>query len=146
MVADRRLVRELHLGRARKPIRHRLAALGLLLRLAQVDRGRLGLAWNLLEVTADQRQRRVKLEVADQREYRIVGSVVSLEELRDVRDARRVEIFHRADGGMLVGEVAVEQLAETLIGGPVGLVVDAQPALFLYSLALVVELLLRDHQ
>jgi hypothetical protein len=47
---------------------------------------------------------------------------------------------------MLVGEVAVEQLAKTLVSRPVRLVVDAQPALLLYGLALVVELLLRDHQ
>ena len=47
---------------------------------------------------------------------------------------------------MLVGEVAVEQLVEVLVGAPVRLIVDAQPALFLHGLPLVVELLLRDLQ
>ena len=47
---------------------------------------------------------------------------------------------------MLVCEVGIEQLVEVLVGLAVRLVVDAQPALFLHGLALVVELGLRDLQ
>jgi hypothetical protein len=113
-------------------------------RLGEIDRRRLGLARDVVEVFPYQAQRVVAPEVADQAQHRVVRRVVSPEEAADVREARLVEIVHRADRGMLIGEVRVEQLVEVLVRQAVRLIVDAQATLFLDGLPLVVQLVLRD--
>ena len=89
-------------------------------------------------------QRRLRLDVADDRDDGVVGRVVRLEKRRDVFDRRGVEIGHRTDHRVFVGGVVVGELVAHLERPPVRLVVDAQPPLFLHRVPLVLEVLSRD--
>src|SRR2546425_1635432 len=77
--------------------------------------------------------------------FRSVGCVIGPEERLHVLQLRVVQVFHRADGGVRVGEAggAIERPGD---GVPerrrVRLVVDAQSLLFLHRLALVLQVLL----
>ena len=83
------------------------------------------------------------IDVADDRQDRVVRRVPGPEERDHVLDARSVEILHRADGRVVV-RVAVreDRRHELLVEGAVGPVVVALALLVLDHLALVVEVLL----
>ena len=62
----------------------------------------------------------------------------------DVVDGRGAQVGHRSDYRVLVGEVLERELVADLERAAVGLVVDAEPPLFLHGVALVVEVRLGD--
>ncbi len=111
-----------------------------LLGLGQIGHWGRGLRRDVAEILLDLRQRVGGLEVAHQRQHRIVRRVVDAEELLDVLDGRRVQVFHGADHRMLVGEVIVDQALQNFRRFAVRLIVHAQPALFLHGVALIVQI------
>ena len=138
------LVPHLHLRQPCERIRERFPPLRSLRRLLQIDRRRLGLTRHAFEILAYEPHRFFLAEVSHETQHCVVRRVVRAEELRNVRDARRIQILHRSDRRMLVGEVVVEHFAEALVCAAVRLVVDAQAPLFLHRVTLIVQLLLRD--
>ncbi len=92
------------------------------------------------EILLDLRQRFFGLEVAYQRQYRVVRRIINAKEILDVLHAGGVEIFHGADDRVLIREVIVHGLLRHFFRLAVGLVVDAQPPLFLHCIALIVEI------
>ena len=88
-----------------------------------------------------------RLEVADHHERRVVGNVVLLEECLHVLDFGRVEIRHRADQRVSIRET-LQRIVRHAQGvdkrSHVRLIVEAQAALLLHRLLLVVQVRLRD--
>ena len=99
-------------GRRASASSMRRAPLFLLRRLGHVDRGGAGCGGIALEVLPHLLERRLRVDVADDREDGVVRGVVGLEERGDVVDRRRAQVGHRADHRMLVGEVVVRQLVD----------------------------------
>ena len=109
--------------------------------------GGLGVARDLAEILIHVAPQLQRPEVAHHDERGVVGGVIGVEEGPDVGELCRVEVVHRSDDRVRVGEArrAVERPGHAVDErGRVRLVVDPQPALFLYGLALVVEVLVRD--
>ena len=75
-----------------------------------------------------------------------MGGVVGFKKLRHVANGCRVQIGHRADRGMFVGEIVVGKVLQNLVGLSVRLIIHAQAPFFLHGVALVVEIRLRDAQ
>ena len=123
---------------------HRILALR-----ARVATRRLGcrVAGHAREILIDQAAQLRGVEVADNDERRVVRGVVGIEKGLDVRNLRRIEIGHRPDDGVGVREAAraVERPRQA-IGerSRIGLIVDAQAALFFHRLPLVIEVVFRD--
>ena len=114
--------------------------------LGEVGRHRRSLPRNVAEILFDLGQRLLGIEIAHQGEHRVVGRVVGLEELLHVVHRRGVQILHGTDHGVVVGEIIVDQLFELLGDVAVGHVIAIEPAFLFYGLALVLQVLLRDHQ
>ena len=117
-----------------------------MLRLRHIDRGWCGLGGDALEILLHLLERFGHLKVAHQRHHGVVGGVIDAEELLDVVDRGRLQISHGADGGVLVAEVVVGEVVDLQFGLAVRLVVDAQPALVLHGVPLIVEIGLVDGQ
>ncbi len=95
------------------------------------------------EVLLDPGERLLRVDVADDRQDRVVGRVVGAEERARVLQRRRVQVGHRADGRVVVRvALGVGQRGQPLEGGAVGHVVVALPALVLDHVTLVVQRLL----
>ena len=92
-------------GNLREGIFDSFAALAFLLRLGNVRPRRRGLGGNGAEILLDLGQGLIGLEIADQRQHRVVGSIVAFEERLHVLQGGGVEVLHGADDGVLVGEV-----------------------------------------
>ena len=114
-------------------------------RLGDVRGRRHGPRGNLPEPGLDPVQRRSRIEVADEHEGRVVGSVVEVEELVYVIEPGRVDVGHVADGRMAVRvSLVVGAREQRLEREAVGAVFVRLPPLVLHDLALVVELLPGD--
>ena len=87
-----------------------------------------------------------RLDVPDDRQKRVAGSVVAAVEIPGVGERSRLKVVHRSDDGMLVGKGVVGESVRDLERRSVRLVVHAEALLFLHGLALVVELLLREDE
>ena len=76
-------------------------------------------------MSLDQRHGRVWLEIADDRQDRVVRPIKGLEEFAHVVERRSLEILHRAQHRVVVGMlVGVDELLQLLVPRPVRLVVD----------------------
>ena len=128
-------------------VEHVLALLAGVERLLALHRRRRLAAPDAAEVLLDEPLRLGRLEVAGDDERGVVRRVVEVEELLHVRRLPGVQVVHRADDRVRVGEAArrvegaVRLLEDDL---HVRRVVDAQPALLLHGLALVVEVRVGD--
>ena len=80
-----------------------------------------------------------RLEVADERQRRVLRHVVGRVEIAHVVDRRRLEVLHAADRRVLVGMRRERLVVDDLVQPAVRLVVDPHPPLFLHDLALVGE-------
>ena len=101
-----------------------------------------GMVWRLLvrEVLLHQGHRLIRLEIAGNRQHGVVGGVVLIVKFLDPFELGGVQICHRADGGVRVRRVVLEdQLAQAQRPWHVGLILDAHPVLFLHDRALVLE-------
>src|ERR1019366_6827092 len=99
---------------------------------------------NRAEVLLHSGERILGIQIAGQRQHRVVRGVIRLEELLDVLHRGRIQIGHRPDHRMLVGEVVVHQLVHLFEGLPVRLVVDAQAPFFFDGLPLILQVRLGD--
>ncbi len=99
---------------------------------------------NRSEVLLDERSRLRGVEVADDRERRVVRRVVGSEELLHVVERCGREVLHRPDDGVRVGVAVGEQVLEDDRERPAVRLVLALPLLVLYDVALIVELLDRQ--
>ena len=115
------------------------------------DVGERAVAWRHLavvrrdgaEVLLDPRERLLRVDVADDRQHRVVRRVVRAEERARVVQRRRVQIGHGADGRVVVRvALGVDQRGHPLERGAVGHVVVALPALVLDHVTLVLQRLL----
>ena len=105
---------------------HDLAPLGRDLRRLRLDRRNGRAALQRAEVLLDQRLRLRRVEVADDRQARVVGRVVLLEESLHVVELRRLDVLVRADDVAVVRMPLREQrLKQRLFGEAVRLVLDA---------------------
>jgi hypothetical protein len=104
-----------------------------------VKRRRWGCRRNRLEVLADFVEGDFLIDVAGNRQRRIVRRVVGLEETGEVFERRGIEIGHRSDDRMLVRKILEQQLADDLGRFAVRLVVHAQTTLLFDRFALVVH-------
>ena len=96
------------------------------------------------EVALDELETGLGRDVAAQGEHGVVRPVVATEERVHVRQARGVEVLHRADRRVVVGVALREDRGVDVDEGvAVGLVVVALALLLLDDVALVVEVLLR---
>ena len=93
-----------------------------------------------------QLQRLRRIDVADQRQRRVLRHVERVVEVAHVVHARGFEIRHAANRRVLVRVRGERLLVDDLVEPPVRLVVDAQPPLFLHDFALVRERVLVDAQ
>ena len=106
------------------------------------DRPDLWPARDRAEPLFHQRARRGDVDVAGERQHRIVRAVVIAEPLADVLEAGGVEIGHRADRRVAIGVADREQaVADGIVGQAIGLVV-VLPLLVLDDAALLIELVL----
>ena len=95
------------------------------------------------EVTLDHRACRLRVEVAGEREYRVVGRVVGAEEVGHIVEARRAQVLHRPDQRVVERMLAREaERRQPLPPGAVRLIVYRPATLVLHHVALRVELLL----
>ena len=95
------------------------------------------------EMALDHGHRPRGLEVAGDRQDRVVRRVVGREEGGDILEAGGIQVFHGADGRMVVRmALRVESGLDPLVPGAVRLVVDRPAAFVLDDLTLVVQLLL----
>ncbi len=114
-------------------------------RLGRVERRDLALGARVAEVLASERHRLVGVEIAGDREDRVVRRVVGVVEGAHPIELGGVEILHGPDGRVLVGPIAlVDELLEAEHRGHVRRVLDAHAVLFLDDRALVFEVALRD--
>ena len=80
-----------------------------------------------------------EIDVAGQRDHRVVRAIFVEEPLLDVGQARRIQVGHRADGAVMVGMAFREQGLELLIFDEAARLVVALPLLVLDDAALQVE-------
>jgi hypothetical protein len=78
-----------------------------------------------------------RVDVSGYRQHSVVGRVIGVEELLNVVDARRVQVFHRADRRMRVGPIAKDHLVHLEQRRPVSLIVVTEPFLFFDRFLLV---------
>ena len=91
------------------------------------------------EVLVDHLHRLRRVEVADDRDRRVLRHVVGAVEVAHVLDRGRLEVGHAADGRMLVGMHRERVVVDDFREPAVRLVLDAHPALFLHDLPLAAE-------
>ena len=140
----RRMIQEVHAGHL-NAVRKERAPLSASHRQGDVRTRRHGSRGNLAEPGLDPIQGFARIEIANEYEGRVVGTVVKVEELVDVLEPGRVDVGHVADGRMTVGvPLVVGALEQGLEREAVGAVLVRLPPLVLHDFALVVELLLRD--
>ncbi len=80
-----------------------------------------------------------RVEVADDRDRRVLGHIEGLVKLADVRDRCRLEICHAPDGRVFVRVRRKRLLVDDLVQPAVRLILDAHPAFFLDHLTLAPE-------
>src|SRR6185503_1554067 len=97
-------------GGAGQSIFHAAAALLFLLGFGEVNRLGRGLLGNAPEVLLDLSQGFFGIEVPRKREDGVVGGVVGFVELLDILDGSGIQVGHRTEDRMLVGEVVVHQV------------------------------------
>lgn len=92
------------------------------------------------EVLLDPGEGLLGIDVADDREHRVVRRVVRTEELPRVVEGRRVQVGHRADRRVVVRvALGVGKRCQALEGGAVGHVVITLSAFVLHHVALVLH-------
>ena len=110
----------------------------------QVHGGRIGLTRNLAKVLVNFLKHRLGVDVTDNREHGVVWRVVSPEERRHVRHGRRIQVGHRPDSRVSIGEIFVRQFIDRFKSVAIGLIVDPEPAFLLHRLPLIVQILQCD--
>jgi hypothetical protein len=94
---------------------------------------------HLAEILIDQAERVFRIEVADDHDGGVLGNVIRLEEVPHVVNRRRLEIFHAADGWMLVRVYGERLVVDDFVQAAVRLVLDPHPAFFFDDFALGLE-------
>ena len=142
----RYVVRHVETRETSERVVERRAPLFGLRRLAHVHRRRRGLPCDAAKVFLHFLERRLRVHVADDRDDGVVGRVVHMEEVRDVLHGRGAQVGHGADHRMRIGEIRVGELGKRVADLAVRLIVDAEAALFLDGVDLVVEVVLGDRE
>ena len=99
---------------------------------------------NSFKILPDQFHSLTTVKVPDYSQHGVIRCVVDAEEFLHVFDRRRVEVFHRANSGMRVCGVLENQFVNSQESVDVRLIVVAQSLLFLYCIALVVQVFLSN--
>jgi hypothetical protein len=140
------MVRHVEARQASQGVVQRDATLRCLRWFGHVHRRRRWLTRNAGEILLHLFERRPGIDVADDRDDRIVGGIVHLEEVGHVLHSSGAQIGHGPDDGMRIRVIRVGGLGKDVTDLSVRNVVHTEPTLFLDGVDLILEIVRRDRE